>query len=119
MVCGMKKWPPMAFQKREEWVSPKTPEGSLGRQFEVWCGECGSTRIKAAFSHDGGNMAAVLVCQQCQVVAEIKMRAPIPKPFLARCLCRSIYVCPQGDADEGRLEFSCLDCLKREIVRVN
>lgn len=114
----MDKWPHMAFQKREDWVTPKTPEWSLCRQFEVWCSACGTARIKAAFSYDGGYSAAVLFCEQCRVVAEIKMRAPIPKPFLARCLCKSIYVCPIGDADEGILEFTCLECLKREVVRL-
>lgn len=108
----------MAFQKREDWVVKKTPEWSLCRQFEVWCGACGSFRVKAAVSYEADYSVAVLFCQQCRVVAEIKMRSPIPKPFLACCLCNSIYVCPSGDTDEGQLVFTCLDCLKGETVRV-
>jgi len=109
----------MAFQRRENWVAKKTPEGSLCRQFEVWCGECRSSRVKAAVGYETGDFTALLVCAQCRVVAEIKLRAPIPKPFHARCLCHSIHVCPHGDAEAGRLEFTCLDCLKGETVRVN
>lgn len=115
----MEKWPAMAFQKREEWVVKKTPEWSLCRQFEIWCGACGTSRVKATVGYESEDFVALLICQQCRVVAEIKMRSPIPKPFQARCLCNSIYVCPSGDADEGRLEFTCLDCLKGETVRVN
>lgn len=114
----MDKWPPMAFQKREDWVAKKTPDCSLCRQFEVWCGVCGSFRVKAAVGYENGDFIAVLICQQCRIVAEIKMRSPIPKPFQARCLCKSSYVCPHGDAQVGRLDFTCLDCAKGEMVCV-
>lgn len=106
----------MAFQRHEDWVEERPPDFGLCRNFFVWCASCGSHRVKASVGYDSGDFEVLLVCQQCRLVAVVEMRKPVPKPFKAVCCCKSVFVCPVGDAESGRFSFTCLDCLKTEDV---
>ena len=91
----------------------------MASEERVYVAACETSRVKVSVGCESEDFVALLICQQCRVVAEIKMRSPIPKAFQARCRCNAIYVGPNDDGDEGRLVFTGLDCLKSGTARVN
>ena len=65
----MDKFPPMAFQRREDW-QPKKPACSLFRQFDVNC-LCGSHNIKIVAESDDEGLKLYLFCLGCRQREEL------------------------------------------------
>lgn len=55
------------FMRKEDYAPKQTPRESPFRQFEVKCLRCGSYRLRlmSQVDEEAGEMAVVVVCQQC------------------------------------------------------
>lgn len=69
-------YPAMAFQRREDWVAPKTAAGSPFRNFVVHCVRCGSFKLRVTGEHDAdsGEAKVYLFCPTCRVRELLPMR---------------------------------------------
>jgi len=72
----MTYYPAMTFQRREDWVTPKTSAESPFRDFVVHCLRCGSFKLRVIGEHDGdsGEVKAYLFCPCCRVRERMPMR---------------------------------------------
>lgn len=72
----MTYYPAMAFQRREDWVAPKTSADSPFRNFVVHCLRCGSFKLRVVGEHDAdsGEVKAYLFCPNCRVRELLPMR---------------------------------------------
>jgi hypothetical protein len=56
------------FQRREDYVPPKTPAESRLRKFKLSCLNCNSYQVQlvAKYDEDAGQTFLVLICQKCR-----------------------------------------------------
>jgi hypothetical protein len=75
-LLRMTYYPAMAFQRRADWVAPKTASDSPFRGFVVHCLKCGSFKLRVIGEHDGdsGEVKVYLFCNCCRVRETIPVR---------------------------------------------
>ena len=114
----MDKFPAMAFQRREDWQKPKTPEGSLCRQFLVLCATCSSIKVRTQSGPDeDGGFRVFLDCKSCGQRSELTLLQCV---FKIKCTrCGSFDYTPLGDEDESgrfKMVIACQRCNLREEI---